>query len=175
MFGGYGIDSLGSSGDLNDLWQYSLSAKSWTWISGFNVLSTGSVYGTQGTPSASNVPGARQEAVSWIDGAGNLWLFGGVGVASSSAVGDLNDLWEYSPSANTWTWISGSNGINARSVYGTKNVSSPNTVPTIGPGARQDAISWFDSAGNLWLFGGFGTDSMGNVGNHNDLWKFPLK
>jgi len=55
------------------------------------------------------------------------------------------------------------------------SVSSPNNVPTIVPGARQDAVSWTDSAGNLWLFGGYGVDSLGNTGNHNDLWKFPLK
>ena len=38
-------------------------------------------------------------AVSWVDGTGNLWLFGGIG--------GLNDLWEYNPATNLWAWISG--------------------------------------------------------------------
>ena len=35
------------------------------------------VYGTQGIAAASNVPGGRENAVSWTDSKGNLWLFGG--------------------------------------------------------------------------------------------------
>jgi hypothetical protein len=31
------------------------------------------VYGTQGAASASNAPGARSDASSWIDVSGNLW------------------------------------------------------------------------------------------------------
>ena len=46
------------------------------------------VYGTQGVPSAANVPGGRYGSVSWIDSSGNLWLFGGAG-----RNGPLNDLW----------------------------------------------------------------------------------
>jgi hypothetical protein len=34
------------------------------------------VYGTQGIPSTSNNPGARDGSVSWIDSNGFLWLFG---------------------------------------------------------------------------------------------------
>ena len=35
------------------------------------------VYGTKGVPAAANVPGARDESISWTDSTGNLWLFGG--------------------------------------------------------------------------------------------------
>ena len=56
------------------------------------------IYGTPGTPSASNGPGARYSASSWTDSSGNLWLFGGVGYDSGGADGNLNDLWRYSPS-----------------------------------------------------------------------------
>jgi hypothetical protein len=54
------------------------------------------VYGTEGTGAAGNVPGARAGAASWIDGTGNLWLFGGQGSVSPLAGAELNDLWEYS-------------------------------------------------------------------------------
>jgi hypothetical protein len=37
----------------------------------------------------------------------------------------------------------------------------------------SSSSSWIDSSGNLWLFGGFGTDSGGLAYvNLNDLWRF---
>jgi hypothetical protein len=40
------------------------------------------------------VPGARTHPNSWIDGSGNLWLFGGQGRSASSS-SRLNDLWKF--------------------------------------------------------------------------------
>jgi len=37
-----------------------------------NTVNASGVYGTQGTASASNVPGARYSASSWIDSSGNF-------------------------------------------------------------------------------------------------------
>ena len=54
------------------------------------------VYGTQGIASVSNTPGARSDAVSWTDNAGDLWLFGGR-QQDSNGDGMLNDLWRYQP------------------------------------------------------------------------------
>ncbi len=167
LFGGYGYDSTGN-GDLNDLWQYSSSTGEWTWVSGSDVRNASGIYGTQGTASASNLPGAREAASSWIDSSGNLWLFGGYGYDSSGAVSNLNDLWQYSPSTGKWTWVSGGNAVNATGVYGTQGAASASNLP----GARQAASTWTDSAGNLWLFGGYGYDSTGAVGKLNDLWQF---
>lgn len=170
LFGGNGTDSFGNVGALNDLWEYNPSANAWTWVGGFNALNDTVVYGTKGSASVGNLPGARQEAISWVDSAGNLWLFGGVGNASAGGVGVLNDLWKYIPSAKTWEWVSGSNEVFARSDYGTKG----STAPTIAPGARQDATAWIDSTNHLWMFGGYGVDSLGNDGDHNDLWQFSI-
>jgi N-acetylneuraminic acid mutarotase len=168
LFGGVGYDSTGGSGYLNDLWQYSPSTKEWTWVSGANADNATGVYGTQGTPSASNVPGARYSASSWIDSSGNLWLFGGYGYDSTGAVGNLNDLWRYSPSTKEWTWISGANADNAAGVYGMQGTATASNVP----GARYSASSWTDASGNLWLFGGYGYGSTGAVGNLSDLWEY---
>jgi N-acetylneuraminic acid mutarotase len=33
-------------------------------------------------------------------------------------------------------------------------------------------VSWTDAAGNFWLFGGLGYDSVGNNSYLNDLWKY---
>jgi len=53
------------------------------------------VYGTQGVPAATNVPGARGYSASWTDSVGSLWLFGGAGWDSVGTIGGLNDLWVY--------------------------------------------------------------------------------
>jgi N-acetylneuraminic acid mutarotase len=168
LFGGVGYDSSGAAGNLNDLWRYSPSTNEWTWISGGNVATSAGVYGTPGTASAGNAPGARYAASSWIDASGNLWLFGGIGYDSTGSVGKLNDLWQYSPGTNEWTWISGGNVANSAAVYGTPGTASAGNVP----GARYSASTWIDASGNLWLFGGYGFDSTGSVGKLNDLWQY---
>jgi N-acetylneuraminic acid mutarotase len=167
LFGGYGYDSTGDLGYLNDLWQYSPSTNEWTWVSGSSGDNASGVYGTQGTVSAGNVPGGHQAANSWIDSSGNLKLFGGYGYDSAGDLGALNDLWQYSPSTKEWTWVSGGNVANASGAYGTQGTASAGDEP----GARQAASSWIDSSGNLWLFGGAGYGSTGN-GYLNDLWRF---
>jgi hypothetical protein len=158
LFGGENYD-----GDVfNDLWKF--DGTYWTWISGFNSTGQIGVYGTKGIASSNNVPGARFDAVSWIDSQNNLWLFGGYGIDDYGNYGNLNDLWIFD--GTDWTWISGSNSTNQAGVYGTKGIASSNNVP----GAREGAISWIDShdnLNNLWLFGGDDYDGL-----LNDLWKF---
>jgi hypothetical protein len=164
LFGGYGYPASGSAGWLNDLWRW--DGTDWTWMSGSNVINQNGVYGTKGTPDPANVPGARYGAVSWTDVSGNFWLFGGEGYAASSG-GRLNDLWRWD--GTDWTWMSGSDGINQNGVYGTKGIPDPGNVP----GSRKFAVSWTDSSGNLWLFGGYGYPASGSSYDHlNDLWRW---
>jgi N-acetylneuraminic acid mutarotase len=143
-------------------------ANEWTWMSGSNTFNRPGVYGTQGIPSAGNVPGARDRAVSWMDASGNLWLFGGYRWDPNGGAGELNDLWKYTPSTGEWTWVSGSNTLDQPGVYGTKGVPAAGNVP----GARWGAVSWTDSSGNLWLYGGYGYGGVGGGGGLNDLWKY---
>ena len=178
IFGGLGLDSTGTRGDLNDLWKY--SGGQWTWMSGSDKANQPGIagedqpgiYGTLGVPAPGNVPGARVDANSWADSSGNLWLFGGEGVDANGTLGLLNDLWKFS--AGEWTWMSGSNTVNAYGVYGTKGTPAAGNAP----GARTDAVTWTDAEGSLWLFGGEGNDSNGvicsvaPICNLNDLWKF---
>jgi len=168
LFGGWGADSAGNWGDLNDLWEFNRTSKTWTWMSGADTLRQPGTYGTLGVPAAANVPGAREGAVSWIDGSGNLWLFGGEIFDSAGNGASLNDLWEFNPTSETWTWMSGADTVNQSGVYGTQGVAAAANVP----GAREGAVSWTDGSGNFWLFGGWGLGSAGNGGNLNDLWEF---
>jgi N-acetylneuraminic acid mutarotase len=163
LFGGLGYDSTGTSGYLNDLWKY--SGGQWTWVGGSNVVSQPGIYGTKGTASANNVPGARWAGITWVDAAGNAWLFGGTGFYAGSSVGFLNDLWEYS--GGQWTWVSGANTASQNSTYGTEGTLAPGNTP----GSRFFLNGWVDANENLWLFGGYGQVPGAN-GNLNDLWMY---
>jgi N-acetylneuraminic acid mutarotase len=167
LFGGGGYAAAGY-GSLNDLWKYSPSSSQWTWVSGSSDINAVGSFGTMGTAAAGNVPGARNSSVAWIDASDNLWLLGGSGSSSTSANANFNDLWKYSPSTGLWTWVSGSNGGDASGTYGTLGTPGVGNVP----GGRSSPISWVDTSGNLWLFGGLGRDSMGMLGNLNDLWRY---
>jgi hypothetical protein len=86
--------------------------REWTWMGGSDTapnFGLPGVYGTLGIADAANIPGGRQQSASWRDSAGNLWLFGGYGVDSTGASGQLDDLWKYDVGAGQWTWISGTN------------------------------------------------------------------
>jgi hypothetical protein len=160
---------FGGSTDTNDLWQFNPATQLWTWISGSGSYGPPGVYGTQGAPAATNAPGGRNEALGWIDSSGNLWLFGGSGYDSAGVYGELNDLWEFSPTTKMWTWVSGSSSMNQLGVYGTQGVPAATNVP----GGRNGAISWTDSSDNFWLFGGSGFDGSNDSGGLlNDLWEF---
>jgi len=171
LFGGARLDSNGSyHAVLNDLWSYDPTTGLWTWIGGSNTPNAAGVYGTQGTAAVSNVPRARMGGSAWVDTNGNVWLFGGLGLAQSGLAQEYNDLWEYSPASGQWTWIGGSDGANAAGVYGTQRAGAAGN----GPGARVSAVSWRDSSGNFWLFGGYGYDQVSSIGNLNDLWEYNL-
>jgi N-acetylneuraminic acid mutarotase len=181
IFGGYGADSVGAFGTLNDLWEFNPANDEWAWMSGSSTMRINpsglncqpGIYGSLGVALPGNVPGGRQNAVSWTDSQGDFWLFGGNGCDyQGTAWAELDDLWEFNPSSNEWTWMGGSNtGAWIPSVYGTLGVPASGNMP----GARDSAASWTDANGNLWLFGGNGTGAEGNgysSGALNDLWEF---
>jgi Kelch motif/Galactose oxidase, central domain len=167
LFGGFGNDSTKYTTYLNDLWKYDAGTGQWTWVDGPNTANPPvAFYGTQGVSAANDMPGPRQGASSWTDSSGNLWLFGGYGDISDSSpysFGLLNDLWMFSPTVGGWTWVSGSNTLNAVGSYGVQGTAAAGNVP----GVRSGAVSWIDAQDSLWLFGG-GT----SLGFANDLWKF---
>jgi Galactose oxidase, central domain/Kelch motif len=161
---------------MNDFWKYDTTAfngnnytsteGTWNLISGSAATDQKGIY-TTGTL----VPGARTNAVTWTDAAGNFWLFGGSGYDGGGALGYLNDLWEYT--GGNWIWVSGgaTNAINQKGIYGTQGVGATTNMP----GARQEGAGWADGNGNLWLFGGEGQDSKGTVnGVLNDLWMYNI-
>jgi len=69
---------------------------------------------------------------------------------------------------NEWAWMAGSQTINQVGTYGTLGMPDPANTPA----GRQSPATWTDANGALWLFGGYGYDSNGNLLPMNDLWKF---
>jgi hypothetical protein len=125
-------------------------------------------YGSQGAPAASNNPGAREGAAKWTDAAGTLWLFGGDNLTGQNWQ-EFNDLWSYQPTTGLWTWVGGSNTAANAGSYGAQGVPAAGNLPP----ARTDAISWVDSAGVFWLFGGAQLNSNGSyLAVFNDLWSY---
>ena len=191
LFAGYGFDADQNLGELNDLWKFNTATKEWTWMGGSsNVGSQGGlpgVYGTLGSPSATNIPGSRDSATIWIDKTGYLWMYGGEGLDGQGNYGQLDDLWELDPATQEWTWMGGSSTLPAActtdasngglcgwpALYGTLGVSATG----ISPGSRVAAAGWTDSVGNLWLFGGLGsvfgenTNVISEIDQY-DLWEF---
>jgi N-acetylneuraminic acid mutarotase len=183
MFGGLGYDSVGYIANLNDFWEFDVSAKQWSWMAGNSRLpfpdngqGWPGTYGQRGVPAPGNYPGARQQALTWTDPNGSLWMFGGEGYGTvNNLSGNLffNDLWMFNSSTREWTWVSGSNTAGTSQsgqpgVYGALGVPDPHNVP----GSRMNAAGWIDDKGNLWLFGGSGMDASGYSGDLNDLWEF---
>jgi N-acetylneuraminic acid mutarotase len=183
LFGGSGYDATGQYGALNDLWEFNPGARQWAWMGGSHILNHPGVYGTHDKPSANNIPGARYLASGWTDAEGNFWLFGGDGYGAGTTSGILNDLWEFDPSNLYWTWAAGNayagtypgtfstgqpGGNGQAGVYGTLGVPDPGN----NPGSRLDATPWTDAQGNLWLYGGLGFDSVGNMNVLDDQWEF---
>ena len=176
LFGGGGFDVNGASGWLNDMWRFNPSTRQWAWMGGLSTINQPSIYGTLRSPAPDNTPGSRENAATWTDHGGRFWLFGGEGIDSTGHTGELDDLWEFDPSTNDWTWMGGRNyavttffsNDGKPGVYGQLGVPSPSNLP----GGRYSSITWVDRQGNFWLFGGAGQDGAGDDGTLNDLWEF---
>jgi len=118
------------------------------------------------------MPGGREDAATWADQQGRLWLFGGWGGFPSGCCA-LADLWVFDPAMGAhgeWAWMGGGYGNQAVSVYGTKYQFAPGNNP--GPRCGlpvetgEPCVTWTGSDGRFWIF-------SGNGGGYGDeLWVF---
>lgn len=138
----------------------------WTWVKGSSRLQDLGSTGTMGVTDSISYPPGKYEAGSWTDLDGNFWIFGGLDTLQN----ETNDLWKYDPTANTWTWVSGSIAFSAHGVYGIQGVPGPNNIP----GARGWGMrTWTDQQGHLWLHGGYGYSDWG-YGGLDDVWMYDI-
>jgi hypothetical protein len=80
--------------------------------------------------------------------------------------------------ASLWTWEAGSSSIPNTAIpagngfpgiYGTKGTPAAGNYP----GSRDSQMTWTDSNGRFWLFGGSGLDGLGATINElNDMWMY---
>lgn len=134
-----------------------------SWINGTKNINDPGIYWSDPRPSK------RLNTANWQDDAGNLWLMGGYGRTTAPLTrGTLSDLWRYDIAQGTWTWMSGTNTLNAVGVYGTKGLATSSNMP----GGRVNGVSWSDTEGNLWLVGGSSDAGLINV--RNDLWRYNI-
>ncbi|MFW9851544.1 MAG: kelch repeat-containing protein, partial [Candidatus Thorarchaeota archaeon] len=164
LFGGWGRSWSGATGKLNDLWRYNKTTDKWAWMSGSNVTNDPGNWGIKGVPNDLNMPKARYLAASCVDSNGNFLLYGG----NSPDTTMLNDLWRYDLSLGQWVWISGNSSTHVMGVYGTLGVANTSTYP----GSRQRVTMNCDDNGYIWVFGGYGIGSTGDLGTLNDLWVY---
>ena len=76
---------------------------------------------------------------------------------------------------NEWAWMSGSNVANKSGTYGTLGVAAADQCS--GSVGISEPVSWTDTSGNLWLFGGNALDSDPGTnysGDLNDFWKYNI-
>lgn len=159
--------------------QVACAASIWTWEGGpsLETLVTGTpntgteigVYGNLGHAAVNNWPGARDSQMAWTDSSGRFWLFGGNAVDGAGNAGDMNDLWMYDPTTSRWTWMSGSNTNGSEGTYGALGATGV-------PAARHSGMTWVDTHGNLWLYGGSFTHPAngGQTVILNDLWSYNI-
>ena len=183
LFGGYTQPPTGGTTDFNDLWVFNPSTGLWAWMGGSSTYNSVSVtyttvngqagvYGAKGTPAATSTPGSRYGAAIWTDASGHVWLFGGRGFDSKADYADLNDLWELDLATGQWTWLAGSSTATCSGTTCTEpGVDGTEGAPSAAntPGGRTSPVTWNDSSGNLWLFGGHGDGSSFHL---DDLWTF---
>jgi PKD repeat protein len=141
--------------------KYNILTNEWTLVR--NAVSNSQpVYGTQGIPASTNTPGSRIAYAHWRDASGNFWLMNG----STRGLGsrDHNDVWQYNPVTNEWTWMAGSQVDDDPGSYNSFcDYSSANA-----PAARsEDKATYKDGQNRIWTFAG--TTSQTNF-NFNDLW-----
>jgi hypothetical protein len=190
LFGGDGWELSGNTqpdtlnAPMNDMWVCIMTGPDycqWQLVGGYSTTGAAVIANAQHEAQPGQyttpplVPGGRLGAATWTDLSGNFWLFGG-----SDGAHFQNDLWSFNASSfnatnytsqtGQWTWASNTNTNS--SLFDQPGIYPPST--NAYPGARTNAVTWTDSSGNFWLFGGYGYDGQSTpvLGFLNDMWEY---
>ncbi|HET9236747.1 MAG TPA: kelch repeat-containing protein [Oligoflexus sp.] len=169
LFGGHGAASNGV-GYLNDMWSYNSATNTWTRFGGPDFINGTMVSGMRSVSSNIIWPASRFAATTWTSSDGKLYMFGGDGRTTNwGNSGYLSDIWNFDPLTGQWTWLAGltqnSNGVESPWASLPGGYVPQGTFSSLTPGSRSNAMSWPDSSGNVYIFGG-----VSNYGYFNDLW-----
>lgn len=177
LFGGISLvpDDQGNmiGAYCGDLWKYSPSSNRWTWLQGDSVKNTLPVFGTKGIADPANKPGALTDGIGWSRD-NKLYLYAGSGIQNvpeNTNNGPYNNVWEYDPANNNWTWLNGSGDVVAQLPY--FNINNSND-PANNPGGRS-SLQGVCTGNEFYIFGGrFILSSVPDFisPTMNDLWKY---
>jgi len=181
-----------SSTILGDLWQYSVTSRSWKWENVaeatklplcFSVFSESSAYGVGYHPSARESPMMFfrdvfnvSMAVRYPISKKSLFLFGGRGYSSSTqTLSMLADLWEFSVVQGQWRIVQTPFWAKDSNAYGVNGIPVPSIYSKAYPGARLGAAT-FSVGDSFFMFGGYGfsPSSRTKAIELNDLWQFDV-
>jgi hypothetical protein len=132
----------------------------WTWMDGPNTANADEpatlFSGNHATTQDTDSPGGSKYSASWTDSSGNLWLFTGSSheAMQPNVTEFLGEMWEYIGTQNYFG--------------GLFNYWIKVTPSGLSPAPRWGAVTWTDSTGNFWLFGG----QDANLDFLNDLWSY---
>lgn len=158
LFGGYGRDEASSSsGDLNDVWKYTVSSGKWSWEGGTKTRNNSGSY-----ISGPYLPRARRNMVSMVDASDNVWIYGGYAFPSGGFIA-CNDLWKFNMSSKVWELMHGTQSGNSKGIY---------TGTNLRPAARYGAIGWMGSDNNVYIGYGNAVRDQDDVDIYDDIWKF---
>jgi N-acetylneuraminic acid mutarotase len=151
------------------LWKY--ENDQWAYISGHTTATNTGVYGTQGVAAGGNQIGSRFTPAIWVKGT-DIYVFGGAGIDSAGAAGELNDLWKFD--GTNWTWLGGSQTKDPAGNYTAFNTFSSVALPS-----GRHGSTYYVDPNNPTLFhvvGGKGIDPQGVGGATtyylNDHWVY---
>lgn len=92
VFGGFGFDTNGIQGHLNDMWRFDPATRKWTYLTGSTTIDQGTVLSFSNTLGGTDLevtPGSRRYSITWASsnstGNDELFLFGGQGKTAASA------------------------------------------------------------------------------------------
>ncbi len=161
-----GVNPYGTLFD--DLWMFDPNTLMWTWKNSRSTSDTFSVIAAvKGVYSAQNKPRSLGYSPNtWVTSDNHLWLFGGQYPAPDN---DFNrEMWQYDPAIDQWAWM----GTFDYTRHGIKGSGTSNT----SPGGRIHAnVSWTDSTGNLWIYGGLYFDpNIWYWKQMGDIWKYDI-
>ncbi len=167
VFGGGGIDDERHTGLFEDLWHYDAKNLEWEKLSGERKTHPIQSNKKEKPVTNSEVPAPRKGAASWSDKFGNLYLFGG---SLGSFYQNVDDFWKFDIKTKSWSLLNGAETFNAKG----RQLSNGKAVIDLPP-ARSGALTWTDSKGDFWMFGGSYFDSkLSKTLYLDDLWKYEV-
>lgn len=150
-------------GLLNDIWRYSVSAGTWTFVSGSRVANLFNVPG---------LPDARKQTQLWRENCDSIFIYGGFTTGGGSGT-LINDVWRYVPSWNNWTAVHSPSWVVSRNANGYYGTTAGVADPCAFNGARYSGGTWI-SGGRLWVHAGNAYLSAGAIATASDTWSLSI-